>query len=129
VDSSNLDERRRLNRTVNPTCFSDLNLLLTDLTASVQAALRDNFTGAYLQGSFAVGDADEDSDVDFFVATVDSLSNDEVTSLNGIDNWNCRTMTIQMSCVGHCGSMALFWPDRLPLNWLMRSRSKPLGVK
>jgi predicted nucleotidyltransferase len=69
---------------VNPTCFSDLNHLLTDLTASVQAALRDNFTGAYLQGSFAVGDADEDSDVDFLVATVDSLSHDEVTSLNGI---------------------------------------------
>jgi hypothetical protein len=69
---------------VDATCFSDLNHLLTDLTASVHAALRDNFIGAYLQGSFAVGDADEDSDVDFLIATVRSLSDDEVACLNGI---------------------------------------------
>lgn len=69
---------------MNPTHFPDLNLLLTDLTAAVQAALDGNFAGAYLQGSFAIGDADEDSDVDFLVAIVDSLNDDEVTSLNEI---------------------------------------------
>src|SRR5205085_7866857 len=71
-------------RTVNPTSFPGLNRLLTDLTASVRSALGNNFSGAYLQGSFAVGDADEDSDVDFLVATVDSLNDDEVMSLNRI---------------------------------------------
>jgi predicted nucleotidyltransferase len=50
----------------------------------VQAALGDNFIGAYLQGSFAVGDADEDSDVDFLVATVELLADREVMSLNRI---------------------------------------------
>lgn len=56
---------------MDPTCFPELNRLLTDLTGSVRSALGDHFIGAYLQGSFAIGDADEDSDVDFLVATVD----------------------------------------------------------
>ena len=38
----------------------------------------------YLQGSFAVGDADEDSDVDFMAAIVEPLSQEEVTSLTAI---------------------------------------------
>jgi predicted nucleotidyltransferase len=67
---------------MTPTCFPELNHLLADLTASVKATLGDNFKGAYLQGSFAVGDADEDSDVDFLIAVVASLSNDEAISLN-----------------------------------------------
>jgi predicted nucleotidyltransferase len=46
--------------------------------------LGDNFVGVYLQGSFAVGDADEDSDVDFMVAIVEPLSQEEVTSLTAI---------------------------------------------
>jgi hypothetical protein len=58
----------------NPTSFADLNRLLTELVEGVRATLRGNFVGAYLQGSFAVGDADEHSDVDFIVVT-----NDEVT--------------------------------------------------
>jgi predicted nucleotidyltransferase len=69
---------------MTPTCFADLNQLLTDLTTSVQLRLGDNFVGVYLQGSFAVGDADEDSDVDFMVAIVEPLSQEEVTSLTAI---------------------------------------------
>jgi predicted nucleotidyltransferase len=69
---------------MTPTCFPDLNQLLTDLTTSVQMRLGDNFVGVYLQGSFAVGDADEDSDVDFMVAIVEPLSQGEVTSLTAI---------------------------------------------
>lgn len=42
------------------------------LTDGVRPILGDNFVGAYLQGSFAVGDADRDSDVDFiFVVNED----------------------------------------------------------
>lgn len=69
---------------MTPTRFPDLNRLLHDLTTSVQTALGDNFVGAYLHGSFAVGDADEDSDVDFLVAIVKPLSQEEVTALNAI---------------------------------------------
>jgi predicted nucleotidyltransferase len=52
-----------------PTAFPDLNEVLRELVSSVQAILGENFCGAYLQGSFAVGDADEHSDVDFIVVT------------------------------------------------------------
>ncbi len=58
----------------NTTSFVDLNRLLSELVDGVRNALGRNFCGAYLQGSFAVGDADEHSDVDFIVVT-----NDEVT--------------------------------------------------
>ncbi len=52
-----------------PTPFPELNTVLEDHLASVRTILDDNFLGAYLQGSFAVGDADEHSDVDFIVVT------------------------------------------------------------
>jgi hypothetical protein len=52
-----------------PTVYGDLNALLVDFVGRVRTILEDNFCGAYLQGSFAVGDADEHSDVDFIVAT------------------------------------------------------------
>jgi hypothetical protein len=52
---------------VRPTRFPELNGLLAQLVAGAREILGRNFVGAYLQGSFAVGDADEHSDVDFLV--------------------------------------------------------------
>jgi len=52
-----------------PTVYPELNVVLEELLSSVRAILGDNFCGAYLQGSFAFGEADEHSDVDFIVAT------------------------------------------------------------
>jgi hypothetical protein len=43
--------------------------------------LGDTFCGAYLHGSFATGDADEFSDVDFVVATQDELTEAEQDGL------------------------------------------------
>ena len=51
------------------TPFADLNGVLDQLVTRAQALLGDNFVGAYLHGSFAVGDADEASDVDFMIIT------------------------------------------------------------
>ncbi len=44
---------------MTPTCVPDQNQLLTDLATSVRMRLGDNFGTVYLQGSCAVGDADE----------------------------------------------------------------------
>lgn len=52
-----------------PTRFPELNGLLGELVALVEGALGDDLVGAYLQGSFAVGDADRHSDCDFLVVT------------------------------------------------------------
>lgn len=56
-----------------PTIFPDLNAVLQQLVGSVREILGENFCGVYLQGSFAVGDADEHSDVDFLVVTNDEV--------------------------------------------------------
>ena len=61
-----------------PTPYPDLNLVLQDLTNNVQATLKDNFVGAYLQGSFAIGDFDRHSDVDFLIVIAEELTNQEV---------------------------------------------------
>jgi len=45
----------------------ELNNVLAGLTETAQAIQRANFVGAYLQGSFAVGDADEQTDSDFLI--------------------------------------------------------------
>lgn len=64
--------------------FGDLNRLLTELAEGVQAALGDNFIGAYLQGSFAVGDADEHSDVDFIIVTNGEVTQEQRAELQAL---------------------------------------------
>lgn len=60
-----------------PTPYPDLNAVLADLVSSVREILGENFVGAYLQGSFAAGDADEHSDVDFLVVMRDEVGDAE----------------------------------------------------
>jgi Domain of unknown function (DUF4111) len=50
-----------------PTQFPELNQLLRELSERAAGILGGNFVGAYLQGSFAVGDADLQSDCDFLI--------------------------------------------------------------
>jgi len=64
-----------------PTLFPDLNAVLDQLVSGAQATLAANLIGVYLQGSFAVGDADQHSDVDFLVVVRQSLSAAEVIAL------------------------------------------------
>ena len=64
-----------------PTPDPELNAVLAHLLGEAKALLGDNFVGAYLQGSFAVGDFDGDSDVDFVVATREELSDRQVQAL------------------------------------------------
>jgi hypothetical protein len=64
-----------------PTPYPDLNAMLHGLVANIQLALGEHFVGAYLQGSFAIGDFDRDSDVDFVIVTTVDLSTEEVHSL------------------------------------------------
>ena len=58
----------------NPTPYAELNTVLDELVTCVQAILADNFVAAYLQGSFAVGDFDKDSDVDFLIVTEEEIT-------------------------------------------------------
>jgi predicted nucleotidyltransferase len=60
-----LSTHSRINN--HPTPYAELNIVLHELVARVSDVLGDNLIGAYLQGSFAVGDFDAYSDVDFVV--------------------------------------------------------------
>jgi Aminoglycoside adenylyltransferase, C-terminal domain/Nucleotidyltransferase domain len=61
--------------------FAELNQLLVELVDGVREVLGDTFCGAYLQGSFAVGDADAHSDVDFIIVTKDDVTPEQQAEL------------------------------------------------
>lgn len=69
---------------MKPTPYAELNAVLLELVKSVQGTLHNELVGAYLQGSFAAGDFDEHSDVDFIVAIRHELANDRVTALQAV---------------------------------------------
>lgn len=70
--------------TEGPTPDVELNAVLHELVTSVQAILGDNFIAAYLQGSFAVGDWDTHSDVDFAVAVDHEVSETHLAALQSM---------------------------------------------
>jgi len=61
-----------------PTSYPALNEMLGILVNEIQSALGDNFVGAYLQGSFAVGDFTETSDVDITIAIKRDITGGEI---------------------------------------------------
>src|SRR5262245_58724361 len=65
-----------------PTPYPALNSVLEHLLAGAREALSGNFIGAYLQGSCALGDFDQHSDVDFLVVTHEDLTDAEVVALD-----------------------------------------------
>src|SRR5215471_5992950 len=69
-----LNDRQVGTTSLVATSFGDLNQLLVELVGGAKEVLADNFCGAYLQGSFAVGDADAHSDVDFIIVTKDEVT-------------------------------------------------------
>jgi len=64
-----------------PTSCAELNQVLDELVARIQKILDSDFVGLYLQGSFAVGDYDQHSDVDFIVVMEEELSLTQVDVL------------------------------------------------
>lgn len=64
-----------------PTALPELNSVLGDLARRVSSALAENLLGIYLQGSFALGDWDLHSDVDFIIVVRSALAAEEVSRL------------------------------------------------
>jgi predicted nucleotidyltransferase len=64
-----------------PTQFSDLNDLLEEFVARTSSILEDNFVGAYLTGSFALGGGDIHSDCDFLVVTYGRITTEQERAL------------------------------------------------
>lgn len=68
----------------HPTPDAELNEVLQALIGGVRPILGDNFAGAYLQGSFAVGDALSHSDVDFLVVVHADVPEAQVPALQAV---------------------------------------------
>ena len=67
-----------------PTPFSELNELLQGWVEAISEILDDDFVGAYLVGSFALGDADIHSDCDFLVVVHNSLTPSQEARLRAL---------------------------------------------
>ena len=68
----------------HPTPYPDLNGVLRELVARARQLLGARLVGAYLQGSFAVGDFDKYSDVDWLVVIDEDLPDELVPALQAM---------------------------------------------
>ncbi|HVL38621.1 MAG TPA: aminoglycoside adenylyltransferase domain-containing protein [Fimbriimonadaceae bacterium] len=68
----------------HPTPYPELNQVLDELRREVEAVLGHTLVGLYLQGSFALGDFDRHSDVDFIAVTQHELSETEARALEAM---------------------------------------------
>jgi predicted nucleotidyltransferase len=66
------------------TPFPELDEVLDDLVATVRSILGENFVGAYLTGSLALGAADAQSDCDFVVVTRERLTSGQEHALRAL---------------------------------------------
>ena len=82
----------------DPTIYPDLNALLGELVRNVRAILAENLCGVYLLGSFASGDADVFSDVDFLVVTEDVTSDAQLPALQAMHR---RLFALDVSWAQH----------------------------
>ena len=71
-------------RNHEPTPYGDLNAVLAELTGRATAILGADFVGAYLQGSFAVGDADLHSDCDFLIPVHRQVTGEQEAALRAL---------------------------------------------
>jgi hypothetical protein len=69
---------------LQPTPYVDLNAVLGHLVDGARILLADNFVGAYLQGSFAVGDFSEFSDCDFIIVTARDIRSEELPAFQAL---------------------------------------------
>lgn len=83
---------------VQPTLYPELNDVLRELVEGAQTNLSENFCGAYLQGSFALGDADVHSDVDFLIVTDEEVSS---THLAALQTMHERLYALEASWAQH----------------------------
>ena len=73
-----------------PTPYTELNQVLRELVARMQQILTADLIGVYLQGSFAVGDYDQHSDVDYIATVEEELTSYQVDTLQVMHDQVCQ---------------------------------------
>jgi predicted nucleotidyltransferase len=106
----------------SPTRFPELNRVLSELVEHARALLGESFIGAYLQGSFALGDGDQYSDVDFTVVTREDIAEADVARFNAMhEALHARPETWAQHLEGS-------YMPAAELRRLSKSRSDPRGA-
>ncbi len=78
---------QRAKFSANPTPYTDINELLAQLLARIQAILGEKLAGLSLFGSLVLGDFDYDiSDIDLVVATSTFIDEQEFEHLRAMHN-------------------------------------------
>src|SRR5512145_2260122 len=94
---------------MNPTPYPDINQLLQELLAGIQAVLGDNLVGLYLYGSLVWGDFDHAiSDIDLLAALASDLDEREGEAIKQMHAalarrfpaWDDRIEVQYYSCLG-----------------------------
>lgn len=67
-----------------PTPNAEVNSVLTEMLTNAKQILGDNFIACYLQGSFAAGDWDTNSDIDFITVVQRDLSDTEYNAIEAM---------------------------------------------
>ena len=67
-----------------PTAFPEVNSVLATLVARISERLEDNFVGAYLHGSLALGDFNSSSDIDVIVVIQRDLRQSEIAAFQDL---------------------------------------------
>lgn len=67
-----------------PTKYPELNHVLAQFVDRLKPVLGDNLLAVYLQGSFALGGGDEDSDVDFLVVIEEDVPDSQLSELEAV---------------------------------------------
>lgn len=78
---------------LNPTPHTDVNALVHTLLDRVRATLGARFVAMFLDGSLALGDFDEASDIDFIVATDEEVSPELFEALRAMHDEIARLPT------------------------------------
>ena len=70
---------------IQPTPYPEINVVLAELIAGMQAILGENLLGVYLYGSLAAGDFNpESSDIDFAAVTHEPIAEVELSALQAM---------------------------------------------
>ncbi|MEJ7796473.1 MAG: aminoglycoside adenylyltransferase domain-containing protein [Nocardioides sp.] len=134
------------------TPYADLDELLVELLGHWERILGDNLAGAYVQGSFALGSGDQQSDCDWLVATHESLTEHQVVGLRELhdeipmreDHWShdlegSYAPIAELASVDHLGRRWLFndhghrtleWDEhcnRASTRWILRQHGITLA--
>ncbi|XOV82321.1 MAG: aminoglycoside adenylyltransferase domain-containing protein [bacterium] len=106
---------------IDATPYTELNKVLLHLVGSAQNILKNNFVGAYLQGSFAIGDFSEFSDCDFVIVLEEDLSRGQLQALQVL-----HREIAQMPCAyWHTNLEGSYAPKQILRRWTTEPRDPP----